>query len=89
MGKNWHNKCYWSRYSRKETKQLDYYKNKGVSIANYSDVIKKYQEKNASWWLRSGYSHSTYNFFSVYPDGNWANINATTSTGISPAFRIA
>ena len=28
-----------------ETKQLDYYKNKGVSIANYSDVIKKYQEK--------------------------------------------
>ena len=72
-----------------ETKQLDYYKNKGVSTANYSDVIKKYQEKNASWWLRSGYSYSTYNFFSVYSDGNWANTNATTSTGISPAFRIA
>lgn len=72
-----------------ETKQLDYYKNKGVSTANYSDVVKKYQEKNASWWLRSGYSFSTYYFFSVYPAGNWANTNAATSTGISPAFRIA
>ena len=72
-----------------ETKQLDYYKNQGVSTANYSAVIKKYQEKNASWWLRSGYSFSTYYFFSVYPAGNWANTNAATSTGISPAFRIA
>ena len=42
-----------------ETKQLDYYKNNGVTTSNYSGAIKQYNGSNNDWWLRSAYSTTT------------------------------
>ena len=36
-----------------ETRQLDYYKNNGVTTSNYSGAIKQYSGTNTIWWLRS------------------------------------
>ena len=72
-----------------ETKQLDYYKNNGVTTANYSGTIKQYNGSNFHWWLRSGYSDTTDDFFYVYYSGEWAAYTASIIRGVSPAFRIA
>ena len=39
-----------------ETRQLDYYKNNGVTTSNYSGAIKQYNGTNTIWWLRSAIS---------------------------------
>ena len=68
-----------------ETRQLDYYKNLGVTTSSYAAAIKQY---NGSWWLRSAYSGNTYYFINV-TDGGYLNTDiAYRSYGISPAFRI-
>ena len=59
------------------TKQLDYYKNQGVTTDNYAGAIKQYNGSNGYWWLRSAASAMAYTFLTVR--GN----------GVSPAFRIA
>ena len=72
-----------------ETRQLDYYKNKGVTTSNKSGAIKKNNGSNAEWWLRSASSNDTSYFFDVYDGGGWGINFANYTNGVSPAFRIA
>ena len=75
-----------------ETRQLDYYKNKGVTTDNYSGAIKKYQDSASNWWLRSSDSRYTNVFYNVTSngifDGPWISENASRTYGVAPAFRI-
>ena len=70
------------------TRQLDYYKNLGVTTSNYSGAIKKYNNPNSNWWLRAAYSTTDINFLGVSNDGYWNYYRARDTTGLAPAFRI-
>ena len=70
------------------TRQLDYYKSKGVTTNNYSNAIKQYNSSYSNWWLRGANSDTNHAFLIVYDDGSWTNTNATSSYGLAPAFRI-
>ena len=72
-----------------ETRQLDYYKNKGVTTDNYDGAIKQYNGSNCAWWLRSPRSNGTNYFFGVTYNGDWSRSYASDTYGVSPAFRIA
>ena len=72
-----------------ETKQLDYYKNKGVTISNYSEAIKQYNGINTIWWLLSAASISANDFFFVNVYGVWHDFIANGANGVAQAFRIA
>ena len=77
--------------SYNNTKQLDYYKNQGVTTSSYAGAIKQYNGSNYFWWLRSA-SFNSFNinsFLGVYYDGGWNNFTSDSSNGVSPAFRIA
>ena len=71
-----------------ETKQLDYYKNLGVSSTNYAEAIKQYNGSANFWWLRSSYSRYTFNTLNVQRDGSCDAGSSDTDRGISPAFRV-
>ena len=71
-----------------QTRQLDYYKNLGVTTSNLSGAIKKYNNSNSSWWLRAASSTNNYDFLNVDNNGNWSNNTANNSSGFAPAFRI-
>ncbi len=71
-----------------ETRQLDYYKNKGVTTNNYDGAIKQYNGTNYYWWLRSASSGSATNFFRSRDSGAWDANFANYTRGVSPAFRI-
>ncbi len=71
------------------SKQLDYYKNQGVTTSNKAGAIKQYNGSNSNWWLRSANSRNTFYFLDVVYDGGWAHFYASSSIGVSPAFRIA
>ena len=71
------------------SKQLDYYKNQGVTTDNYDGAIKQYNGSNSSWWLRSASSGNAIAFIRVYFDGDSIGDRASNSNGVSPAFRIA
>ena len=78
--------------ARDKTRQLDYYKIKGVTTnrEDWNGAIKKDSTGSASWWwLRSAYSRDINYFYFVAGNGGW-NINnvAIDSGGVSPAFRI-
>lgn len=66
--------------SGSETKQLDYYK-------KYKNYIKKYNNKDSDWWLRS--ADDTLYYIYVGYDGYQDYDNVDYSYGISPAFKIA
>ena len=70
------------------TRQLDYYKNEGVTTSSYSNAIKMYDSSGSYWWLRSAYSVSSSYFYTVNYNGNWYNGGAFGTYGVSPAFRI-
>ena len=72
------------------TRQLDYYKNKGVTTSSYSRAIKrkKGSSSGSAWWLRAASSINNYYFIWVTGSGYWNDYNATGSSGVSPAFRI-
>ena len=74
--------------ARDLTRALDYYTNIGVTTSSYSGAIKKKGTNAAWWWLRSAYSSYNSNFYSVYYYGSWDNDTASTTIGVSPAFRI-
>ena len=74
--------------ARDLTRALDYYTNIGVTTSSYSGAIKKNGTNAAWWWLRSAYSSYNSNFYSVYYYGSWDNDTASTTIGVSPAFRI-
>ena len=72
------------------SKQLDYYKNLGVTSENYSAAIKQYNKENYYWWLRSAYP-SSYNdeYLFVDSDGSSDRLTANDTNGVSLAFRLA
>ena len=70
------------------TRQLDYYKNIGVTTINYSSIIKKYNGSVSNWWLRAARSDTVSSFLVVTNTGDWNVNNADTSYGFAPAFRI-
>ena len=74
--------------ARDVTRQLDYYKNEGVTTSNYSKAIKFYNSTDDWWWLRSARSVVDYSFYNVYYYGGWSYDSATDTYGVSPAFRI-
>lgn len=71
-----------------ETRQLDYYSELGLTSYTHSKAIKKNQDTATHWWLRSAYSSRMNNFCYVSRDGDWYNNTASSSGGVSPAFRI-
>ena len=72
------------------SKQLDYYKNQGVTASSYAGAIKQYNGSSSAWWLRSATSSIFANIFLyVNGRGDWNNGAAIDSNGVSPAFRIA
>ena len=75
--------------SYNNTKQLDYYKQQGVTASSYAGAIKQYNGRNSYWWLRSAFSHGTSDFLYVNSGGGWFYDNASRSSGVSPAFRIS
>ena len=74
--------------ARDATRQLDYYKNLGVTTSNYSGAIKKNGSSPSWWWLRSAYLEDNYIFYDVTDDGYWYRNGASTSDGVAPAFRL-
>ena len=70
------------------TRTLDYYKNLGVTISNYSGAIKKNGTSAALWWFRAAGYYVTNTFLSVDDSGSWFTNDATNSNGVAPAFRI-
>ena len=83
------NKISTSDTSYNNTKQLDYYKNQGVTTSSYAGAIKQYNGSNSYWWLRSAYSITADTFLNVSGSGDWSGNLAYNSSGVSPAFRIA
>ena len=72
--------------ARDVTRQLDYYKNLGVTTDNYNGAVKGYSE----WWLRSAisdYNYSSYVYL-VRANGSWGGSGADSTLGFAPAFRI-
>ena len=75
---------------RTNTRQLDYYSAQGVTTSNYSGAIKQINGSNYYWWLRAAVSGYTFTpFYLVNTNGDWGNLNANITNGVSPAFRIA
>ena len=74
--------------ARDNTRQLDYYKNLGVTTSNYSGAIKKNGTKTTQWWLRAAGSTYNYDFYGVGTSGSWYTGFAISTNGVSPAFRI-
>ena len=71
------------------TRQLDYYKIKGVTTSNKNGAIKKDSEGTVEWWwFRSASSTNSYAFYNVYSNGDWGSSYAYIAHGVSPAFRI-
>ena len=70
------------------TRQLDYYKIRGVTTNSYAAAIKENRTgADGWWWLRS--ASDNYNFFYfVYDFGAWGSKDANNTCGVSPAFRI-
>ena len=70
------------------TRQLDYYKNLGVTTSNSSGAIKKDGTSTSYWWLRSACVEIS-TFFAVRYNGilDYASM-AGAENGVSPAFRI-
>ena len=71
------------------SKQLDYYKNQGVTTRSHTGSIKQYNGVKTDWWLRSANSIDPWNFLFVSAIDGWSYAYANYSYGVSPAFRIA
>ena len=71
------------------SKQLDYYKNQGVTLSNFEKSIKQYEGSNYYWWLRSVPAGNPWCVYDVANTRGWSNTSAMSYNGISPSFRIA
>ena len=78
----------YSDTASENTRQLDYYKNNGVTTDSYSGAVKTYQGSATDWWLRAAYSNYSYYFYIVNASGDWNNRDADRPYGVAPAFRI-
>ena len=75
--------------ARDATRQLDYYKNLGVTTTNNkSGAIKKTGTSASDWWLRAAFSDNTIYFFSVIDNGGYNDSYAYYTNGVAPAFRL-
>ncbi len=74
--------------AKNNERQLDYYSSQNVTISSYDVAIKKYNDSDNGWWLRTAISNTVSNFCSVISNGDWHNNNSTVANGVSPAFRI-
>ena len=75
--------------SYNNTRQLDYYKNQGVTTDNYAGAIKQYNGSNSDWWLRSASASGIAGtILGVSDSGDWHRIPAANPISVSPAFRI-
>ena len=75
--------------ARDVTRQLDYYKNLGVTtLSNKNGAIKKNGTTALSWWLRSAETGYGNVFYVVTYSSDYTNSNASASYGLSPAFRL-
>lgn len=73
------------------TRQLDYYKWKGVTLplTNNKYAIKKYNGSAYGWWTRSAVARTVGGYFVVIDTGYWGATNRPDSAyGVSPAFRV-
>ena len=70
--------------ARDVTRQLDYYKQKGVTTSNYGDAIKN----GGTWWLRSALSDCTDYSYGVSNGGYRYNYTAEEAHGVAVAFRL-
>ena len=71
-----------------QTRQLDYYKQRGVIVNNHTkNAIKDYNGMPFSWWLRAANSNNSIDFISVNAD-RLDIPDASRSYGFAPAFRI-
>ena len=70
------------------TRQLDYYKNQGVSTNSYAGAVKKYNGVADYWWLRSASYNNAVTYLFVPDNGTWNYNYSMFNCGISPAFRI-
>ena len=72
------------------SKQLDYYKNQGVTTSSYANAIKQYNGSNNGWWLRTADAKYDIMFLSVDEAGGFMyGLVSEFDFGVSPAFRIA
>ena len=77
-----------------DTRQLDYYKLKGVTTNNYANAVKgnhNYDENLYNiddWWLRAAYSTVSSGFNMVDVGGQTNGTDSFQSIGFAPAFRI-
>ena len=71
------------------TKQLDYYKNQGVTTDNYVGAAKRRNGVDSTWELRSAETNTTSFILIVNYDGCGTDGYAHWLGGVSPAFRIA
>ena len=81
-------------YGRNDTsvgtsKQLDYYKNKGVTTTDKNEAIKQYGGIASPWWTRTASSSTSYYSLNIYSNGSLDYRIVYDPTGVSPAFRIA
>ena len=72
-----------------ETRQLDYYRENGVTSSNRVMAVKKDGTSNSTWWLRSASFQYSNPFLLVVPDGTSTLGSSSSSYGVSPAFRLA
>ena len=70
------------------TRQLDYYKEKGVTESSYSGAIKQYNGSDYYWWLRSASSFNTIGFRGVDSNGCLCSDSPRRALGVAVAFRI-
>ena len=77
-----------------DTRQLDYYKLKGVTTNNYANAVKgnyNYDENTyyaGAWWLRAAYSTASSGFNMVDMGGQTNGTDSFQSIGFAPAYRI-
>ena len=74
------------------TRQLDYYKNLGITSSNYDGIMKQKllygTPRKSYWWLRSIPLGSNVYFFFVFEAGRDNSNYSSNTYGVSPAFRI-
>ena len=70
------------------SRQLDYYKLKGVTGTSFSGAIKVRNGSNTYWWLRTAMVSDNSSFRYVYGSGSDNYVSSTKVYSFAPAFRI-
>lgn len=69
------------------TRQLDYYNDKGTTTSNFLNTTKLYNGSRQAWWLRTSASANDKHFIMVFMV-NFFSGDASSTIGLAPAFRI-